>query len=114
MKFAQSLIPLSLSSTVLGSPTPTLEKRATTVCGQWDTIATGTFTVYQDLWGEANGSGSQCTTVTSDSSGTLVWSTSWSWSENPSDVKSYANAGLTMTATELSAISKIPTTWDWR
>jgi len=113
MKFTQSLASLFLATAVVASPTPTLEKRATTICGQWDTVATGTFTVYNDLWGESGYTGSQCTTVTSDSSSTLVWSTSWSWSGGSSQVKSFANAGLTMTAKEVSAISKIPTTWKY-
>ena len=48
---------------------------------------------YQDLWNEAQASsGSQCTTVTSDSSNSLAWSTSWSWEGASNQVKSYANA----------------------
>lgn len=113
MKFTQSLVALVSAATAIASPTPTLEKRATTICGQWDTVATGTYTIYQDLWGIAGYTGSQCTTVTSDTSNSLVWSTSWSWSGGSSQVKSYANAGLTMAAKQVSAISTIPTTWKW-
>jgi len=114
VKFYNSLLSLALAYIASSSPTPTtLDKRATTVCGQWDSVVTGTYTVYQDLWGESSGTGSQCLTVTSDTSGTLVWSTSWSWSGGSSSVKSFANAGLTMSSTEISAISTIPTTWKW-
>lgn len=107
---------LATSAVVLASPTPVLEKRATTICGQWDTVETGTYTIYQDLWGEsAATSGSQCTTVTSDSSDTLVWSTSWTWAGGSTSVKSYANAVVSQsTGIKLSTITSIPTTWDWR
>jgi len=106
---------LVAASVVLANPTPVLEKRATTICGQWDTVETGTYTVYQDLWGEsAATSGSQCTTVTSDNGGTLEWSTSWTWAGGSSSVKSYANAVVSQsTGIKLSTITSIPTTWDW-
>ncbi|PQE23471.1 glycosyl hydrolase family 12 protein [Rutstroemia sp. NJR-2017a BBW] len=114
MKFNTAFLScLSLATAVLAVPTKTLDKRATTICGQWDTVATGTYTVYQDLWGISGYSGSQCSTVNSYSSGTIAWSTSWSWSGGSSQVKSYANVGLTMTAKQVSAISSIPTTWKW-
>ncbi|KAB5583710.1 concanavalin A-like lectin/glucanase domain-containing protein [Coniochaeta sp. 2T2.1] len=99
-----------LAGLAIASPTATLDKRATTICGQWDSVATGTYTVYQDLWGMSAGTGSQCTTVTGISSNKLVWSTSWSWSGGSSSVKSYANAVVSYTARTLSTISSIPTT----
>jgi xyloglucan-specific endo-beta-1,4-glucanase len=115
MKFQQTLLALPLAAVTLAAPSPTLEKRATTICGQWDSVVTGTYTVYQDLWGEsAASSGSQCTTVNGDSSGTLSWSTSWTWAGGSSSVKSFANAVVTATVKQISAISSIPTTWDWR
>jgi len=114
MKFTQTLLPILLSTAAAAVPTATLDKRATTICGQWDSVVTGTYTVYQDLWNEdAATSGSQCTTVNSDSSGTLAWSTSWTWAGASSQVKSFANAVVTSTAMEISAISSIPSTWDW-
>jgi len=78
-------------------------------------VVTGTYTVYQDLWNEAQAtSGSQCTTVTSDSASNLAWSTSWSWGGASNQVKSYANAVVTMSSKKkVSAISSIPTTWKW-
>ncbi|KAI0479476.1 family 12 glycosyl hydrolase [Xylariaceae sp. FL0804] len=95
------------------TPTRTLAARSTTFCGQWDSVETGSYTVYNNLWGEDNGSGSQCTTADSLSGSTLAWSTSWSWADGSSDVKSYANAVLSFTPAQLSAISTIPSTWDW-
>jgi xyloglucan-specific endo-beta-1,4-glucanase len=117
MKFTRSFLsasPLIAVALAKPVPTPTIQERSTTICGQWDTVVTGTYTVYDDFWGEANASsGSQCTTVDSVSDGTLVWSTSWTWAGGSSDVKSYANAVVTMDAQEISTITSIPTTWDW-
>lgn len=115
MKFTQSLVSLVLATVAVANPTPTLEERAAvTKCGQWDTVATGSYTVFQNLWNITGFTGSQCTTVTSDTSNSLVWSTSWSWAGGSSQVKSYANAGLNMAAKQVSAISTIPSTWKWR
>jgi hypothetical protein len=84
-------------------------------CGQWDTAEDGNYILYNNLWGEADAtSGSQCTDIVSLDGNTLSWYTSWSWEGISYDVKSFANAEYTITATELSSISSIPTTWDWR
>lgn len=107
----------ALAGAALASPTPTgPEKRqATTVCGQWDSVPTGSYTVYQNLWGmDQASSGSQCTSVDSLSGSTLSWSTSWSWQGGAGQVKSFANTGLNFDARQLSSISSIPATWSWR
>jgi len=114
MKFTQAILPFVFSAAAVAAPTATLDKRASTICGQWDSVVTGTYTVYQDLWNEAQAtSGSQCTTVTSDTSGTLAWSTSWTWAGASSQVKSYANTVVTSTVKQISAITSIPSTWKW-
>ncbi|MCJ1309314.1 hypothetical protein MMC25_002973 [Agyrium rufum] len=96
------------------APTKTLAERATTQCGQWDSIVTGTYTLYQDLWGEsAATSGSQCSQVNSLSGSTLAWSTSWSWAGGPYNVKSYANAVVKLTSKPLSQYKSMATTWKW-
>lgn len=123
MKFAQVATALLSSSLVLAAPAPaliaepdkTLKARATQICGQWSSVVTGAYTVYQDLWGEAAAtSGSQCSTVDSLTSGVIVWSTAWTWLGGSSSVKSYANVALTTTGVQLSSISSIPTTWKYR
>lgn len=116
MKFTQAFLPLIYSAAAIAVPTATLDKRATTICGQWDSVVTGTYTVYQDLWDEAAAtSGSQCTTVNSLSGTTLAWSTSWTWAGGSSSVKSYANAVVTQSSIkQISAISSIPSSWKWR
>ncbi|KAI1311737.1 family 12 glycosyl hydrolase [Xylaria venustula] len=103
----------ALAGLVAATPTPTLDKRATTFCGQWDSVETGTYIVYNNLWGESAGTGSQCTTVNSLSGTTVAWSTSWSWSGGDYNVKSFANAVVQATAKQISAISSIPTTWKY-
>ncbi|RDW79394.1 hypothetical protein BP6252_04032 [Coleophoma cylindrospora] len=116
MHFTTLITPAILASAVLATPTKSYNKRAaTTICGQWDSVATGTYVVYQDLWDEsAATSGSQCSTVDSLSSETITWSTSWSWEGASSSVKSYANVVVNQaTGVELSTISSIPTVWDW-
>jgi len=117
MKFSTAIAPAVLATSALAAPSrvaSSLKPRSTTICGQWDTVTEGTYTVYQDLWGEAQAtSGSQCTTVTGLTGSTLAWSTSWTWAGGSSDVKSYANAALQDIGKELSGISSIPSTWDW-
>nr|AGC24032.1 xyloglucanase A [Rhizomucor miehei] len=90
-----------------------LEKRAD-FCGQWDTAEEGPYTIYNNLWGQDSAtSGQQCTGVDSLSGNTLAWHTSWTWAGGQYNVKSYANAALSFTATRVSDISSIPFTWHW-
>ena len=57
-------------------PTTTLTKRADS-CGQWDSVKTGAYTVYNNLWGESAASlGSQCFGVDGLSGNTIKWHTS--------------------------------------
>lgn len=108
------LISLGLAGIASATPTKSIEKRAS-FCGQWDSQVTGSYTVYNDLWGEAEAtSGSQCTTINSLSGNTLAWETAWTWTGGSSSVKSFANAAYTFTAKQLSSIESIPTTWKWR
>jgi hypothetical protein len=102
-----------LTTLTLAAPTRTLQSRAaTSQCAQYAETTSGDYTFNNDLWGEANGSGSQCYTIDSDSP--LAWTSTWSWSGGQNDVKSYANAVYNgYTATQLSGISSIPSKWEW-
>jgi len=116
MKFTTALVHLFLYGTgVFAVPTATVEKRAVTKCGTWDGIPSGTYTVWQNLWGKDSAtSGSQCSTVNSFSGGSIAWSTSWTWAGGSYSVKSYANVEpTTFTVKKVSAISSIPSTWRW-
>ncbi|KAH8800610.1 endoglucanase A precursor [Xylogone sp. PMI_703] len=112
MKFSIILL-FSLNALAAVIPTRTLQERAD-ICGQWDSITTGSYIVYQDLWGMSSGTGSQCSGVDSLSGSTLAWHTKWSWSGGSSSVKSFANVALQMSATQLSRISSIPSSWSWK
>ncbi|KAJ6037215.1 hypothetical protein N7540_001494 [Penicillium herquei] len=115
------LAPLSLFSLLLAGqctaatiPTRSVSKRSTETCDQWGTITTGSYIVYNDLWGEDYAtSGDQCVGVTSLSGTTLAWYTTWTWAGGSSNVKSFANAALSFTAATLSSISSIESTWKW-
>ncbi|KAI1825730.1 family 12 glycosyl hydrolase [Xylaria intraflava] len=103
----------ALTALALATPTPTIDKRATSLCGQWDSVETGSYIVYNNLWGESAGTGSQCTTVDGLSGSSLSWSTSWSWSGGQYNVKSFANVVVQAAVKQISAISSIPTTWSY-
>ncbi|KAK5126163.1 hypothetical protein LTR08_005026 [Meristemomyces frigidus] len=104
----------ALATLALAAPTPTLNKRATTSdCAQYGSTTASPYIISNDLWGEANGAGSQCYTSSGVSDGSLAWGSTWSWANNANDVKSYANVILDFTATKLSDISSLTTSWDW-
>ncbi|CAI6088370.1 hypothetical protein V2G26_018532 [Clonostachys chloroleuca] len=117
MKFIISFFGLVTLVAAAPSQNPTrtqpLEKRATTLCGQWDSVETGGYTIYNNLWGQDNGSGSQCLTVEGVTDGLAAWSSTWSWSGGSSSVKSYSNAVVSADAVRISAISSIPSKWEW-
>ncbi|KAI1163082.1 family 12 glycosyl hydrolase [Nemania serpens] len=103
----------ALASLAIATPTPTVDKRAATFCGQWDSVQTGSYIVYNNLWGQSAGTGSQCTTVNGLSGSSVAWSTSWSWSGGQYNVKSYANVVVQTAAKKISAIGSIPSTWKY-
>ncbi|KAK6330354.1 hypothetical protein TWF696_003450 [Orbilia brochopaga] len=79
-------------------------------CGQWDLRDTGSWILYNNLWGSgAATSGSQCTGLDYASGNTIRWHTTWSWQGGPYNVKSYANANYKFTPKQLSALTTIPT-----
>lgn len=85
-----------------------------TQCGQWDLMADSSYTLYQDLWNMDASSGSQCSSIDSLSGNTLAWHTTWSWSDDPTTVKSYANAVVDFTSKPLDQIGSINTQWSYR
>ncbi|KFY02849.1 hypothetical protein O988_01848 [Pseudogymnoascus sp. VKM F-3808] len=113
MKLIAALAPALVAASAI--PTKTIAERATEICGQWDTVQTGTYTLYQDLWGiDAATSGSQCSTFDSLNGDTIAWSTSWSWQGGNYNVKSFANVVVTQsTGYQVSAIKSIPSKWDY-
>ncbi|KAK3670975.1 hypothetical protein LTR78_009091 [Recurvomyces mirabilis] len=110
---SHSLLAACIAGIALAAPTVTVEKRADK-CGQYDSISTGTYTVYNDLWGESGAtSGSGCFGVDSLSGSTVKWHSTWTW-VGGSGVKSYPNVVVKeSTVKQLSAIKTIPSTWSW-
>ncbi len=98
-----------------GTPTTkTLLPRASQ-CGAWDSVSTGPYHLYQNLWGtSAATSGYQCSQINGLSGNSLAWSTSWSWQGGKYNVKSYTDVGLQMTSKPLNQFKSIPTKWSWR
>ncbi|KAJ6080291.1 hypothetical protein N7467_010044 [Penicillium canescens] len=116
----KSFAPLSLLTMALAAvgdaaavPTKTLNRRAD-FCDQWGSTTTGSYIVYNNLWGQSyDTSGKQCTGVDSLSGSTIAWHTSWSWAGTANQVKSYANVALQFTAKKLSAVKSIKSSWKW-
>jgi xyloglucan-specific endo-beta-1,4-glucanase len=117
----KSFAPLSLLTMALAAvgdaaavPTKTLNRRSD-FCDQWGSTTTGSYIVYNNLWGQSyDTSGKQCTGVDSLSGSNIAWHTSWSWAGTANQVKSYANVALNFTAKKLSAVSSIKSNWKWR
>ncbi|KAF4976412.1 hypothetical protein FZEAL_6916 [Fusarium zealandicum] len=110
-----TIVSALLATTAAASPTVTLNKRDTTMCGNWGTVPTGGYTVYHNNWGAGDAtSGSQCTTFKSLTSGSFAWSTNWSWAGGPGKVKSYSNVALEKVNKKISAIKSIASKWTWR
>ena len=98
----------------LAAPTQALEPRGASQCGQYTSISTGSYTVYANEWGSSTGTGSQCSQINGLTGNTLAWSTSWSWSGGPNNVKSYTNVESPMTSKPLTQYNSIKTNWTWR
>jgi hypothetical protein len=85
---------------------PTTPAQATTNCTAFGTITLGKYYLNNNLWGQSSGSGSQCISDTRSGS-TIGWNTTYNWSNNPSQVKSYDSSvlgwhwGWTTSGTEL-------------
>ena len=68
----KALLFAGLTALAAATPTKTIDKRAD-VCGQWDSITTGSYILYNNLWGISGSSGSQCVGVDSLSGTTIKW-----------------------------------------
>jgi len=83
---------------------------------QWqcETENAGYYTLCLNLWGESGASsGSQTAQMTGSSGNSISWVTNWNWNGG-TGVKSYTNVGLQKNVPkQLSAISSVPSVWDW-
>ncbi|KAG2353596.1 glycoside hydrolase family 12 protein [Suillus spraguei] len=85
------------------------------ISGQWDSVHAGQYSLFHDLWNEQKAtSGSQTSQFTSMSGNAVAWTTTYTWTGEPGQVKSFANIQLnTGINQQLSAISSMPTAWKW-
>lgn len=72
---------------------PAQPAHADNTCTAFGTITLGKYYINNNLWGQDQGSGWQCMWDTASGS-SIGWGTSWSWSNNPSQVKSYTSSVL--------------------
>lgn len=109
------LLPLLATfAPTFAAPTKALEDR-TSQCGLQSTLSAGTYTLLDDEWGAADGTGSQCSSIDGLNGNSLAWSTTWSWEDNINQVKAYVHVQSSSTyCTQISSISSIPTSWSWR
>ncbi|KAH8701929.1 putative endoglucanase [Talaromyces proteolyticus] len=107
-------MPLKLQPTLLLSLAAAVYAQEQTLCDQFAVYASDQYIVNNNLWGESEGSGSQCTYVDSMSASGVTWSTTWDWSGGDGEVKSYAYSGLnSFNKLYVSDLSSIPTSVDW-
>ncbi|KAB5590327.1 putative effector protein/endo-beta-1,4-glucanase A [Ceratobasidium theobromae] len=126
--FFASMLLFLASAPLNASPTPStpstgLEKRFKTLKDQWDNEnISGRFILYNNLWNKdkAARGGFQRTEATGywydgdRRTNVLAWQTQYNWNGNPREVKTYANAALTVGLRKsISAINSILTRWDW-
>lgn len=71
MRFSTA-IAASAAALATAAPTSTIDKRAD-ICEQYGSAVTGTYTVYNNLWGSQGATGSECTTVDGLSGSTVKW-----------------------------------------
>jgi xyloglucan-specific endo-beta-1,4-glucanase len=102
--------PLSSSSSPPRSPYP---PTPSSQCSQYTSQSSGPYTLYTNGWGWSSGTGSQCSQIDSLSGSNLAWSTTWSWSGTPNQVKSYTNVETGFTKKQISTYTSMPTTWKW-
>lgn len=121
MKFSTSLAVLlsAILQSVIAAPTTpskTIEARSISQCGQYSSIASGAYTLYSNEWGASTSgtTGSQCSYITGLQNGnSLQWYTTWTWANNPTQVKSYTNAEVSIPQKAINAYKSIATTWQW-
>jgi xyloglucan-specific endo-beta-1,4-glucanase len=74
MKIVTFVSSIALTTFAIAAPTIVVERADS--CGQWDSVETGSYTVYNNLWGESSAtSGSQCFGVDGLSRNKISWHT---------------------------------------
>lgn len=63
------------------------------ICGNGEIVILDNVYLHNNLWGEDNGSGTQCSWIESDTSDakSIKWKTSWKWEKSTNLIKSFAS-----------------------
>lgn len=88
-----------------------------------DSIISGKYWLYNNLWGSHTGSGSQCLWKSSAKGSNISWGTSWNWTGQTDAIKSFVSVilgwhwGWKLTETglpiQLSSVKNIHTSWEF-
>ena len=114
MKFTLAALASTMALMAAASPTPAALTRRADMCGDWDNVVTGDYTLYNNLWGKgAATSGSQCTTLDSKSGSIIKWHSAWSWAGGKNSIKSFPNVVVKTNNVQISKIKSIPSAWSW-
>ncbi|MEV0895860.1 cellulose binding domain-containing protein [Actinoplanes sp. NPDC049802] len=81
------------TATATATPTATTTKGAEN-CTDYAALVRGKYWVNNNVWGKADGTGSQCVWENGLSGDSLSWGTSWTWAGDNTKVKSYASSVL--------------------
>ncbi|MEO3807414.1 cellulose binding domain-containing protein [Sphaerisporangium sp. B11E5] len=105
------------------NPTPTPSGPGNQLCNSGDSVTMGKYWINNNLWGQSSGTGRQCMWAGSTSGNTISWGTSWTWSNSPSQVKSYVSSVLgwhwgwkvpgSGLPVQVSANRNVNTTWNY-
>lgn len=105
------------------TPTPTPSNPGNQLCTSGDSVTMGKYWLNNNLWGQSSGTGRQCVWSGSSNGNTISWGTSWTWSNSPSQVKSYVSSVLgwhwgwkvpgSGLPVQVSAGRNVNTTWNY-
>ncbi|MFI1989936.1 cellulose binding domain-containing protein [Actinoplanes sp. NPDC020271] len=108
--------------TTTATPAATVSKGAEN-CTDYAALIRGKYWVNNNVWGRADGTGSQCVWENGLNGDNLSWGTNWTWAGDTTKVKAYASAvlgwhwGWKTTGTglpvQLSAGKKVQTSWNF-
>ncbi len=112
----------SATKTATATPTATVSPGAEN-CTDYAALVRGKYWVNNNVWGRADGTGSQCVWENGLNGDNLSWGTSWTWAGDTTKVKSYASAvlgwhwGWKTTGTglpvQLNAGKAVKTSWNF-
>lgn len=114
----------SATKTATASPTAAVSaSKGAENCTDYAALIRGKYWVNNNVWGRADGAGSQCVWENGLNGDNLSWGTSWTWAGDTTKVKSYASAvlgwhwGWKTTGTglpiQLSAGKAVNTSWNF-